>query len=226
MSTWIATGNNLTLGAEMARRAYRIRLDAGVSNPAKRTGFKRTDQELLSWAAGNRGTLVAALLTMIRAWWVAGQPQADVPAFGSFNNWAQVLGGILAHAGVQGFLDNLDSLQNEGDEESQQWEHFLLVLVRAFHGCEFTVSEIVDEVVHERGPMSLAIPDEVGHPGEDGGGGSFRSSGVWGKLLRGSVVLVSENSTCVSRGGVPRGTPRFSVGGWRAMWTPPLHKRG
>ena len=56
VSTWIATGNNLTLGAEMARRAYRIRLDAGVSNPAKRTGFTRTDQELLTWAAATRGT--------------------------------------------------------------------------------------------------------------------------------------------------------------------------
>jgi hypothetical protein len=167
----------------MARRAYRIRLDAGVANPAKRTGFTRTDQELLAWAAANRGTLVAALLTMIRAWWVAGQPRAEVPAFGSFDNWAQAVGGILAHAGVHGFLDNLEALQDEGDEESQQWEHFLRVLVRVFNGREFTVSEIVDHVSHTSGALSFAIPDEVGHPAENGSGGIVSFQRRLGKAL-------------------------------------------
>ena len=131
----------------------------------------------------NPGDLLAALLTIIRAWWIAGQPRAEVPAFGSFNNWAQVVGGILAHAGVQGFLTNLESLQNEGDEESQQWEHFLVTLVRVFHGCEFTVADIVDKIVSERGALSIAIPDEVGHPLEDQSGGLASFQRRLGKAL-------------------------------------------
>jgi hypothetical protein len=166
VATWIATGNNVVLGAEMARRAYRIKLDARISNPARRTGFKRTDQELLDWAASNRGVLAAALMTMIRAWWVAGQPRADVPAFGSFNKWAQTLGGILAHASVNGFLSNLDAVQTEADEESQQWDQFLRSLVIAFRDREFTTAEVVETTLHTHSLLSQAFPDDIGHPDE------------------------------------------------------------
>jgi hypothetical protein len=168
VSTWIGTGNNIVLGAEMARRVFRIRLDAKVANPAKRTGFKRVDHELLEWIRESRGELVAALLTMIRAWWLAGQPKADVPPFGSFNTWAGKAGGILKHAGVEGFLGNLDAVQVENDEESAQWEQFTRALAITFREFEFTASEVADQVLHDRGMLALSFPEEIGHPDERG----------------------------------------------------------
>jgi len=180
VSTWIATGNNLVLGGEMARRAYRIRLDAKVSNPGARTGFKRTDQQLLDWVAAHRGELVGALLTIIHAWFAAGQPKADVTAFGSFEGWARTTGGILHHAGIDSFLGNLPNLQKEADEESAQWEQFLSALVQSFPARPFTASEVADKALHERGRLSLSFPDEIGHPGEasnDGYGSLVRRIG-------------------------------------------------
>jgi hypothetical protein len=166
VSTWIATGNNISLGAEMARRAVRIRLDAKVSNPAKRTGFKRTDQELLDWVRESRGELVAALFTIVRAWWAAGQPKGDVPPFGSFNTWARQAGGILQHAGLEGFLGNLDAVQQQADEESAQWDQFSRALAITFGELEFTVADVVNRAEHERGVLSDSFPDDIGHPDE------------------------------------------------------------
>ena len=177
VSTWIATGNNLVLGGEMARRAYRIRLDAKVSNPGGRTGFKRTDQQLLDWVAAHRGELVGALLTIIHAWFAAGQPKADVTAFGSFEGWARTTGGILYHAGIDSFLGNLPNLQKEADEESAQWEQFLSALVQSFRGRPFMASEVADKALHEWGMLSLSFPDEIGHPGESSNDG-------YGSLVR------------------------------------------
>ena len=52
--SWIATGNNLQLGGDMARRCYWIRMDAGCSDPFRRTGFKHERlKEYVLHAAGN-----------------------------------------------------------------------------------------------------------------------------------------------------------------------------
>ena len=183
VATWIATGNNLALGGEMARRGYRIRLDAKVANPAQRNGFKRTDQELLDWARGDRGALVAALLVLIRAWWVADRPKAALPAFGSFNHWAAAIGGILNRAGVHGFLENLDQVQKEGDEESTQWDEFLRALVLSFGGCEFTAADVTGEALSATSRIALALPDEIGHPREQREGGHLSLARKVGRAL-------------------------------------------
>jgi hypothetical protein len=47
---------------------------------------------------------------------------------GGFDRWERVVGGILAHAGVSGFLGNLDQLYEEADEEDSSWETFLELL--------------------------------------------------------------------------------------------------
>ena len=80
--------------------------------------------------------------------------------------WAGITGGILGHAGVNGFLDNLESVQQEADEESLQWEQFLRALVITFRGGDFATAEIVEHAVHQRGLLSHSFPDEVGHPEE------------------------------------------------------------
>ena len=64
-ATWVATGNNVELSDEIARRTIPIRLDPGVERPENRTGFKHTP--LLDWAKDHRATLVSACLSLIRA---------------------------------------------------------------------------------------------------------------------------------------------------------------
>ena len=50
--TWIATGNNIALSAEMTRRSVRIRIDARTDRPWLRSGFRHAD--IRKWARERR----------------------------------------------------------------------------------------------------------------------------------------------------------------------------
>jgi hypothetical protein len=157
-TTWIANGNNIKVGGDIARRCYSIRLDAKTARPWKRTGFKHPD--LSGWVFENRGEILAALLTLSRAWFAAGKPDFDVPPVGGYDAWAQITGGVLAFAGVSGFLKNLDGLYDTADESSLQWEQFLGALASTFEDEPFTVKEVVEQV-HCNQEFSAALPDDI-----------------------------------------------------------------
>ena len=111
---WIATGNNPQFSNEIARRMVRIRLDPHEDQPWLREGFRHPN--LLAWVWQNRARLVAACLTLGRAWIAAGMPRHQ-KTIGSFEGWAQVMGGILEVAGVPGFLGNLKEMYERADAE-------------------------------------------------------------------------------------------------------------
>ena len=123
-TTWCATGNNIKVSADLMRRCYRIRLDAKLARPWKRDGWRHND--LLGWAAEHRGELLAALLTLARGWWSQGCPKpVDTPSLAGFQQWADMVGGLLAVAGVEGFLGDLDATYDSIDDETAEWEVFL-----------------------------------------------------------------------------------------------------
>jgi hypothetical protein len=158
-ATWIAAGNNIRLGSDMPRRCFWIRLNAKRARPWKRTGFRHDN--LLGWAADNRGKLIAAPLILFRAWYSAGRPQANVPAFGSYENWANTVGSTLAFAGVEGFLANLEALYETADTESPQWEAFLATLYDAVGERVFTVAELVTDFLYDGSALLEALPEEL-----------------------------------------------------------------
>ena len=121
-ATWMATGNNIQIGGDLPRRVYWIRMDANTAKPWTRGGFTH---DLDTWVPAHRGELIAALLTLARAWYAAGKPEAGVPRLGNFQSWANTVGGILAHCWVEGFLGNLNALYEQADEEAAQWAAFL-----------------------------------------------------------------------------------------------------
>jgi len=119
---WIATGNNPQFSNEIARRMVRIRLDPLEDQPWLREGFRHPN--LLAWVWQNRGRLVAACLTFGRAWIAAGRPRHQ-KTIGSFEGWAEVMGGILGVAGVPGFLGNLKEMYERADAEGGVWRSFI-----------------------------------------------------------------------------------------------------
>ncbi len=144
-ATWLATGNNIRLGGDLARRCYRIRLDPHVSRPWMRSGFRHED--LAGWVLEQRPQLIRALLILARAWYAAGQPIApDVPALGTFTSWAKTAGSILAYAGVSGFLSNLETLYEEADEDNAQWETFLHVWLETFGSQWIALSDVISKM--------------------------------------------------------------------------------
>ena len=99
--TWIMTGNNPELSADFPRRVVQIRLDANMDDPSQGRTFRHDNPK--EWISGERGRIVAAILTLARAWIAAGKPRPTT-TLASFEDWAAVVGGILGNAGLEGFL--------------------------------------------------------------------------------------------------------------------------
>lgn len=79
-----ATGNNLALAGDMNRRALLCSLDAQCERPELRT----FDNDPVEDAKASRPRLVAAALTILRAYHVAGRPRMANP-LGSFTEWSR-----------------------------------------------------------------------------------------------------------------------------------------
>jgi hypothetical protein len=120
---WVTTANNASMSTEIARRSIRIRLDPQMEHPWERQGFKHPD--LLSWAQENRADLVWVAHTLVNSWIAAGKPLFGAKSLGSFERWAEIVGGILENAQIPGFLGNLDSFYKTADSENTIWEKFL-----------------------------------------------------------------------------------------------------
>ncbi|MGE0424950.1 MAG: toprim domain-containing protein [Reyranellaceae bacterium] len=149
---WIATGNNPEFSNEMARRLVRIRLDARVDQPWRREGFRHPD--LMSWVRANRGRLVAACLTLCRAWIAAGRPRGT-RSIGSYESWAQTLGGVLEVAGIEGFLTNLDEMMRASDGEGAIWRSFVAAWWDRFGTAEVGTSDVYQLALNAEPPMPL-----------------------------------------------------------------------
>ena len=169
-ATWIATGNNISLRGDLPRRCYWIRLDAKDSRPWKREQFKHPN--LTSWVENGRGELVGAVLIIARGWYAAGKPKAEgVPRLGSFEAWAEIVGGILAFAGIEGFLANLEELYSKADEGNAEWEAFLQEWWRQRGEDKITVKDLANLIEDEK-PLQDALPGDLSEA-RDKGEGSF-----------------------------------------------------
>jgi hypothetical protein len=149
---WIATGNNPECSNEMARRLVRIRMDAGVDQPWRGRTFRHPD--LMGWVRANRGRLVAACLTLCRAWIAAGRPRG-VRSIGGFEAWAQVMGGVLDVAGVAGFLGNLDEMLAAADAEGAMWHGFVAAWWGRFGSAEVGIVDLYAVAIQVEPPLEL-----------------------------------------------------------------------
>lgn len=161
-ATWLCTGNNVQLAGDMPRRCYQIRMDPQSSKPFMGRTFKHP--RLLEWVHEHRAELLHALLTITRAWFQAGKPRTPERVLGTFEEWHRTVGGILAYAGIEGFLANIDALHDQADDTALQWERFLIEIGKAFDGdAGFTAADVAKKIragADTRQP-SLIQGDEV-----------------------------------------------------------------
>ena len=150
---WLATGNNVTMTPEMARRVVRSRIDAGVPRPHLRSGFRHSD--LRAWAKTERSRLIWAALTLVQHWLAQGRPNGPV-TLGSYESYCQIIGGILMAAGIEGFLANVGMDQRHADDETAEWEAFVEAWEEVF-GVEAVGSEELDAVVLTPNPEMLSL---------------------------------------------------------------------
>lgn len=154
LSTWIVNGNNIQPAGDLPRRCYLIKLEAPTAYPWERTGF--AIQQFDRWIEENAGRLFAALLTLARSWYVAGCPAGRAGAVNSYTDWLRVVGGILTHAGIDGFLGNSEELTQDA-EEDEGWTIFLAELAKIMPET-FTTGDVVDKL-YEKEADSQLTPD-------------------------------------------------------------------
>lgn len=191
-AVWAATGNNLRVTGDIPRRSYSIRLDANAERPWERTTFKI--KGLIRYALANRGDLLSAALTVIRAWYTNGKPSATVPMLGGFEEWASTVGSVLAFAGIDGFLGNLDRTQLTQDEDGQQWTAFFDAWWEEFESRSVTVDDLCQQILAHAGVQERALPDALVVQRDRGEGALRRSLGrhlsrLTGRIFNGHKLL-------------------------------------
>jgi putative DNA primase/helicase len=196
IAAMFATGNNLTVIGDMTRRTLVCTLDPGCERPE----LREFDFDPVEMVAQDRGRYIAAVLTILRAYVVAGFP--DKPrALGSFEDWSDHIRGALLWLGEADPIATME-LTRESDPK--------LAALRAVigswadilgHDEQVTASTLIKAASRT---AQFSVPPEYEH--EDlrevlltiagvGGAISSRSLGKWlkgscGRIVNGMRIIV------------------------------------
>lgn len=96
-TTWLATGNNLTITGDLTTRVIPCTLDPGCEHPEAREFGVNLHQVVPEI----RGELIAAGLTIQRAYIEAGSPSQGLTRFGRFEEWDAIVRSPLVWAGTK-----------------------------------------------------------------------------------------------------------------------------
>ena len=184
------TGNNLTLIGDVTRRALLCSLDPKCERPETRV----FDRDPIAAAKSGRPRYVAAALTLIRAFHVAGRRSKAAP-LGSFEVWSNLVRGALLWLGCADPVDTMEAARNADPRRAAiaaviaQWRNVI--------GAEsVTVSEIIERAT-ARVRSTDREPSEYVHPdfrealltvAGDGGAINGRRLGNWLRAISGRLV--------------------------------------
>jgi hypothetical protein len=214
---WLATGNNVQLGGDLPRRCYWSRMDAKSARPWQREKF--THPNLLEWLKTERGSILAATITIARAWILAGKPGPDkaVPKMGGFDGWRDTIGGILHFAGVPKFLGNVEQMYAQADADTPQWETFFEKWHTLWGVSGITVSKMIEQMLKESSSTSIEctandrlvdlLPDVLA----DAWSGKKNFSRVMGKALARMNERVFSNGLQLCKGNKEHGAVSWMV---------------
>jgi len=138
-ANYFATGNNLTFIGDMTRRGLQGRLDAGVERPELR---EFTTEDPVETVKRERPKYVAACLTILRAYIVAGAPQQTRP-LGGFEDWSRLVCDALVWLGE---ADPVDTMERARAEDPQR-EALAAILARwgaLLGSARVSVKDVID----------------------------------------------------------------------------------
>ena len=141
------TGNAVEIAGDLTRRMVRVDLDAGVERPETR----EFDFDCEAEARQDRGELIVAALTILRAHALAGWPALPGRgALGSFEDWDRLVAGALTFAGAGDIVSLMDKTR-AADPERDGLAEVLRMLqgVGATDTC-MKVGEIINAVERKR----------------------------------------------------------------------------
>ena len=136
---WTATGNNLSFRRDLSSRALLCRIDAQMESPEART-FQI--KHLRDFLERDRNRLLAAALTILRAYHVAGRSRQQLKPWGGFEDWSASIREPLVWLGLADPCKTRSSVLAD-DPEREESLVTLRALHREFEDDEFTAKEIV-----------------------------------------------------------------------------------
>ena len=143
--SWFATVNRASISEDLIRRCCRIQLDSTEESPHLRTGFRYPDLE--SHVLENRDSLLAALLTVVRAWFAAGQPRVELKQqLGSYEAWGSIVRQILMWIGLPDPAECQKSLIDEKSDDRKDIERIVHLIEELDPGNNGVKAKILFEL--------------------------------------------------------------------------------
>lgn len=188
--TVVALGNNVEVQGDMPRRSILVRLESQLARPYDRQDFRHDD--LRAWVEEHRPALLGAILTLLVGWHQAGRPVGGA-RLGSFDAWASMVGGVLAHAGVDGFLSNVGEMRDRGATDDIEMEGHVHEIGAHFMGQSFTAKQVARLIeVDGLDSMPPRLAKDKANHAQSIGHSYRRYSGRWMGGLR--LVEVDKSS--------------------------------
>jgi hypothetical protein len=158
---WIANGVNVITSGDMPRRCYPINLDPGLEKPWERNDFK--EKNIDRYVFDNRGRLLSAIFTLIR-YWIQNKKNAsdNVPIMGSFEEWRNIIGGILSYTEYgDKFLTNVKSVYETCEASGDRWVEFLTEWYLLWNTQPITLGIIIKNMEDESSELKYCLPGEI-----------------------------------------------------------------
>lgn len=157
--TWVATGNNLTMNDEIARRSYMIELTSSMERPDLRNPAEFRHPDLIGWARDSRESLLSSLLVLVQDWIEEGHPITDGPVLSSFESWSRIVGSVLRNAGARHFLGNEDRKREIAEDDTGTHREVLLrTIAEVVSDHEFTLKELHDQTLGNSDMIQVTAP--------------------------------------------------------------------
>jgi hypothetical protein len=207
VSTMIyATGNNLVAAGDLVRRTLLCSLDAQCEQPELRT----FSTNVIETIRANRGPLVTAALTALRAWHIAGE-RVKVPPLGGFEQWSRRIREALIWLEQADPCDTVQKVRT-----ADPLREALLAVVTQWRehlgtGLGYTVQEIINRATVES-DFHVAL---VNVAASKSGGNlvSNKRLGWWIKGIEGKIVTVIDDQTAIDLV-----VKKETIGGGHVKW--------
>jgi hypothetical protein len=170
----MASGNNVRVDGDTVRRTIPSRLEPDQEDPESRTDFKYP--RLLQHIRLSRGELLAAALTILRGFILAGRPAPSGKAFGSFEEWSDFVRGAVIWATGTDPLDAREGMVtvNDRDDVAELFRalgevpgipegvNCRLILAFAQASLNRSVGQELRAILQQWAPPQREFPTEIG----------------------------------------------------------------
>lgn len=138
------TANSAEVSRDLLTRSVVVNLHHD-GDPTRRT-FAIEDPE--GYALEHRAAILGELVGLVLRWIDAGRPMAVHRSRFNKRGWANIVGGILRHAGVEGFLANADEAAREHDPIRRDFAELVALLADHPQGT-WTGAELANYAVEQ-----------------------------------------------------------------------------